>query len=544
MKKRMVSLLLALMLCLGMSVPAMAADAHVSLSSLRYTKDGRGITITDCSQGARGTLEIPATIDGVQVVSIGDDAFSACDQITQVSLPNTVTNIGAYAFSGCAALTSVVIPDSVTQMGNGAFAECVNLKSVIVGKKVKTLPYQAFYNCESLSQVILQRGLETIQSEAFYNCGDLRTISFPNTLRVIGYSAFSYSGLTSAVMPSSMREINGGFFRCEGLKSIKLNDGLQVIDSYTFFRTALENVVIPDSVTKIGDYAFAEMPTLRSVVVGGGIKALNRAYFRDDPALETVTIREGVKTIGETDSWWIDSATFEGCPSLRTLYLPSSLIEIGAESFKDSQNICDIYYAGTAYDWGGVAIGRDNGNILESDVTMHYIPFRDTAVGDYYYDPMIWAIDGSITNGTSATTFSPDDTCVQAQILTFLYRAAKSPAVSGDSAYTRAEITPDKYYYNALLWAYQQGIVTNVDLNPEAPCTRADVVTYLWRLNGKPNSGSAGFTDVPSDAAYANAVSWAVSKGITNGTSATTFSPGDTCTRAQIVTFLYRNFVE
>ncbi len=175
---------------------------------------------------------------------------------------------------------------------------------------------------------------------------------------------------------------------------------------------------------------------------------------------------------------------------------------------------------------------------------MHYIPFRDTVAGDYYYDPMIWAIDRDITNGTSANTFSPDDTCVQAQILTFLYRAAKSPAVSGDSAYTCGEITPDKYYYNALLWAYQQGIVTDVSLNPETPCTRADVVTYLWRLNGKPNSGSTGFTDVPADAAYAKAVSWAVSKGITNGTSATNFSPGDTCTRAQIVTFLYRSFVE
>lgn len=115
--------------------------------------------------------------------------------------------------------------------------------------------------------------------------------------------------------------------------------------------------------------------------------------------------------------------------------------------------------------------------------------------------------------------------------------------LSGEMFIRTTQLLPSNIIYQAMLWAYQNDIVTDADLNPNNDCTRSDVVTYLWRLAGKPSAGSSAFSDVPASADYAQAVAWAVQQGITAGTSKTTFSPNVTCTRGQIVTFLYRNMV-
>ncbi len=171
-------------------------------------------------------------------------------------------------------------------------------------------------------------------------------------------------------------------------------------------------------------------------------------------------------------------------------------------------------------------------------------PFVDVPAGTFYHDAVLWAVEQGITNGTTATTFSPEASCVRAQIATFLWRAAGSPApVGGSDSFT--DIQAGSYYYNAVLWAVEQGITngtTKTAFSPGAPCTRAQIVTFLWRAAGSPApvSGSNPFNDVQAGSYYYNAVLWAVEQGITNGTTATTFNPGAPCTRAQIVTFLWR----
>jgi len=167
--------------------------------------------------------------------------------------------------------------------------------------------------------------------------------------------------------------------------------------------------------------------------------------------------------------------------------------------------------------------------------------FVDVSQSHYAYDPVVWAVKEGITNGTSATTFSPDQTCTQGQILTFLWRAVGQPKATIANPFTNSAVTSGQYYYNAMLWAYEQGIVTSKSLNPNAGCQRSDVALYLWRLAGSPAAVGATFSDVSSSAPYAQAVAWAVQEGITNGTSSTAFSPSATCTRGQIVTFLYRD---
>ena len=167
--------------------------------------------------------------------------------------------------------------------------------------------------------------------------------------------------------------------------------------------------------------------------------------------------------------------------------------------------------------------------------------FTDVSPGQYFYDPVMWAVGREITNGTTATTFSPQNTCSRNHILTFLWRANGSPAAIGNPF---TDVNPDTTFGKAALWAAEKGLVSGTRFNGDNPCTRAEAVTYLWKLAGRPAAGRSAFTDVPSNADYAQAVSWAVERGITKGTSDTTFEPSKICTRGQIVTFLYRTYVE
>ena len=168
--------------------------------------------------------------------------------------------------------------------------------------------------------------------------------------------------------------------------------------------------------------------------------------------------------------------------------------------------------------------------------------FTDVPTSAYYYDAVLWAVENGVTEGTSATTFSPDMSCTRAQMVTFLWRAAGSPEpVTTTNPFT--DVNSGVYYYDAVLWAVEQGITSGTSATtfaPDATCTRAQTVTFLYRAAGSPAVSGGSFSDVSADAYYADAVAWAVSEGVTVGTSDTTFSPDMNCTRAQIVTFMYR----
>ena len=170
-------------------------------------------------------------------------------------------------------------------------------------------------------------------------------------------------------------------------------------------------------------------------------------------------------------------------------------------------------------------------------------PFTDVPAGSYYEDAVIWAVDKGITTGTSTTTFNPNGICTRAQAVTFLWRAAGSPAAKS-AVMPFTDVKAGSYYYDAVLWAVEQGITKGTSdtmFSPDATCTRAQIVTFLWRSQKSPAAGTANpFADVKSTAYYADAVLWAVKENITKGTASTTFNPDADCTRAQIVTFLWR----
>lgn len=166
--------------------------------------------------------------------------------------------------------------------------------------------------------------------------------------------------------------------------------------------------------------------------------------------------------------------------------------------------------------------------------------FSDVREDHYFAEAVLWAAEQKITGGTSATTFSPDQTCTRAQILTFLWRANGSPEPAA-SASPFTDIKPADYYYKAALWAAENGLVSGSAFGGSTPCTRAATVNYFWKAAGSPAaSANVSFADVPAGADYAQAVAWAVEQKITGGTSRTTFSPDEICTRGQIVTLLHR----
>ena len=169
--------------------------------------------------------------------------------------------------------------------------------------------------------------------------------------------------------------------------------------------------------------------------------------------------------------------------------------------------------------------------------------FADVPANAYFADAVKWAVDKGITNGLSDTMFGPYESCTRAQIVTFLWRAAGSPEPKTASSFT--DVPANAYYAKAVAWAVENGITNGMTATmfaPDATCTRGQSVTFLYRALKGTASGSTNFTDVQSDAFYADAINWAVANNVTNGTSNTTFSPNADCTRAEIVTFLYRAY--
>ena len=234
---------------------------------------------------------------------------------------------------------------------------------------------------------------------------------------------------------------------------------------------------------------------------------------------------------------------------------------LGVESCKRCGKSVSVVLPQLPHDWDNGTIivpatTQENGTIRytcrrcgESYTTEYSFRFMDVAAGKYYHDAVIWAVnhDPQITKGTDASHFSPDRTCTRAEVVTFLWRAMGCPEPAGSSAFT--DVKAGSYYAKAASWAAEQGITQGTGggrFSPDVACTRAQVVTFLWRAaeTPAPNQSDTGFSDVKSGSYYEAAVAWAVEEGITKGTGEGCFSPNQSCTRGQIVTFLWRFITE
>jgi len=301
-----------------------------------------------------------------------------------------------------------------------------------------------------------------------------------------------------------------------------------------------DTVIIPDTVTSIGEAAFRGHTELTSVTIPNSVTEIGMGAFNGCTGLETITIPDGVTSISQ--------GAFSSCTGLTSVTIPSSVTQIWMGAFGFSTNLKDVYYAGSQEQWEKIEIWFSNDPL--ENATIHYNSagsassvspntFTDVKSGDYFADAVQWAVEKDITSGTSKTTFSPNETCSKAQILTFLWRANGSPDLTAANPFTDVKTTD--YFYKAALWAAEKGLVSGSTFGANTDCTRAMTMEYMWKAAGSPApAGKADFTDVPASTDYAQAVAWAVENKITSGTGGNNFSPAATCTRGQIVTFLHR----
>ena len=573
------------------------------------------------------------------VTHIGEYAFNGCEKLSEVSLSTGLTSIGERAFSDCTALAEITLPDSMVSLGRSVF-DYTAITSIYIPASLTSINKEAFRNCTTLKRfqvdpanntfysdpqgVLMKKsgnvpyrvprayegefeipqGVTQIGKEEFYGCHKLTNVVIPNSVHTIAGGAFWYcDSLTHVEIPSSVTNLSPvAFSRCRSLQAyivdkthpcyasvngallskdktellavpngreieFEIPESVTTIKPYAFRGCDLLTVLeIPEGVTTIEDFAFIECASLTRIIFPASLMKLGTNLssggetgytnppkaieFRGDMPVMTVFAFDNT----EVDVYYpADNATWEGIHDLdvpdyyKITWIPYTphnygpwkvLEEPTATEYGLKKRICtdcgaeETRAIARLTDWN------------DSDPEPLPNPFTDVKESDYFYEPVLWAYADGITTGTTATTFTPNGTCTRAQVVTFLWRAMGCPE-PGFNRRPFTDVDSSEYYYKAVLWAVEKGITTGTSattFDPNGSCTRAQVVTFLWRAAGSPEPTSPrhSFTDISPAEYYYDAVLWAVENQITNGMTQTTFEPGRTCTRGQVVTFLWR----
>lgn len=565
-------------------------------------------------------LQVRRVIVEPGVTSVGSRAFDMCLNLTSVSLPIGLESIGHWAFNYCLALEEVEIPEGVTTLVGETFSNCTALTRVTLPTTLRVIGKNCFVACEALKAVEISGSLTVIEQGAFSGCIALERVTISEGVEEIGYGAFeNCASLQELLLPSTINAIGEAAFRgCWELTTMEIPSGVTVIAPHTFSNSGLKEVTIPASVTEIKYNAFADCRGLNEIVIpdsvkmlGGGcfencynlisahlpenLTKITGGLFENCMRLEQVNIPSGVTTIYQE--------AFAGCEALQSVSIPLSVIEIGEKAFSSCKALEDVYYPGSDREWDDISVQSGNDDLLTA--TVHFgvaghehshVPevkpatcmmdgytvyqcfcgdsyrtdptgalghefvgdlcvrcgaqnvaaeFSDVKPEDYFSKSVTWAVEHGITAGTGNGAFSPNDPCTRGQVVTFLWRVT-GKCVMHYPKTGFSDVQNTDYFYDAVRWASVRGVTsgTGDGFSPSAPCTRGQVVTFLWRLMGSEAQKDAKnpFTDVKAGDYYYDAVLWAVKNGITSGTSADLFSPNSICTRGQVVTFLGRTF--
>lgn len=343
----------------------------------------------------------------------------------------------------------------------------------------------------------------------------------------------------------------------------KTIDGITVreIDICAFQDTKIQSIDIPETIVSIGEQAFRGCRDLKEVNFEGDSIELGERCFENCTSLESIWVPAcGIVPKGafracsnltaaviDEGSYIIDQGAFECCDSLKYIYIPTSMDVIyTAYTFR---NVTDLVVAGIpGYKElsAGQALAEKMGFTFQA---VDYpagenAVFPDVDGGHYYSLPVLWAATNGITMGMTDGTFRPQGSCTRAEMITFIWRFCGSPEPDPYKLHTFTDVAQNRYYYNAVQWGYQTGIIKGMsdsEFQPDATVTRAMAVTMLHRLDGGPAaSGENSFTDV-SQNSYYDGIQWAQGAGVAWGYGDGTFRPDEACTRGMIVTFLHRN---
>ncbi len=512
------------------------------------------------------------------VTAIGKSAFENCAALKRITLPKSITKLETLTFSGCAALAEIALPDGVKTLGEKVFSGCAALKSVKIPAEVTVIPTEAFFGCVSLESITIPKSVSHINERAFDGCTALKKVDY------LG-SDTDWSQVTKETGNNALDNAEKSFTRTDHEHK------------YT-------DTVIPPTCTERGCTVHlcscgdkredSYTPPLGHSYKGGicvrcGILDPNKDTQHEHDFIPTVTkptcLTEGfttytcscgecytkdyVSAVGHKTQ--LQNAKAAGC--LTGGYTGDEVCTVCGKVFKqgsvifalghDPQSVRVKAPTCTESGYTGDLICIRCGDMTQIGKTVaaagHKFfggvcsvcgakgaeaapEFADVKPGAFYFDAVQWAVKNGITNGTGKSTFSPNSVCSRYQIVMFLWRAAGQPEAK--AAVSFADVKPGDIFYEAVQWAVERGITkgtSSTSFSPYAPCTRGQIVTFLYRSAGSPKvSGACDFSDVSSGSFCHDAVIWASSEGITKGTRAEHFSPNEGCTRAQVVTFLYR----
>ena len=357
------------------------------------------------------------------------------------------------------------------------------------------------------------------------------------------------SGSTATVSVSG-KEIDKVI--ADGAKSVTVDlSGLSKVDSVKLPASVIAKtedaedtgltIRLPDGAVELDEAALESIASGKTVTVSVQQANLTDAQQEAVSSLAQVAVVVDVDIVVGT----VKQSAFDGGRlTISIPYIP--------EKGEDTSTLAVWYIRddGSIENKGGSYDAKSGCFVFETDHLSRYLlvhteqvmGFTDVPANSWYAGAVAWAVEQGITSGTSDTTFSPNVSCTRAQMMTFLWRASGSPKATGVNPFI--DVSADAYYYDAVLWAAEKGITsgtTATTFSPDTTLTRSQTVTFLWRANGSPVVSGGSFGDVAADAYYANAVAWAVFEGITSGTGGNNFNPDADCTRAQIVTFMYRD---
>ena len=486
------------------------------------TFDKKTGTVTDCDSSVT-KANIPHTIKGVTVTSIGGSAFRYCTSLTSVTIPDSVTSIGGWAFTDCASLTSVTIPDGVTSIGEYTFSWCTSLTSATIPDSVTSIGEFAFHNCKSLT-----------------------SMTIPRSVVSIGYDAFGW---------------------CESLTSVTILDGVRSIGNSAFTDCkSLTSVTIPNSVTSIGRGAFSSCASLTGIWVAEGnshyVSDASGVLFDKDKttlvqcpgAFAVYTIPGSVTSIGDD--------AFSGCASLTSVTIPDGVTSIGNYAFSCCGSLTDVYFTGTETAWNCITIGTANDALKNAKIHCNYVfhthnyknvvtaptcmekgyTTHTCACGDSYVDTYVDALGHSWDSGkvTKPATETEDGVKTYTCTRCGETKTESIPAVSVDVTQMFTDVTKN-WAYPGIQYCVTHGIMGGMGDGTFAPTgttTRAQIVQILYNLEGTPAvSGTTPFTDLTANW-YKPAILWAYQNNVVAGTSPTTFDPDQPVTREQIAVIL------
>ena len=513
------------------------------------TFDKKTGTVTDCDSSVT-KANIPHTIKGVTVTSIGGSAFRYCTSLTSVTIPDSVTSIGGWAFTDCASLTSVTIPDGVTSIGEYTFSWCTSLTSATIPDSVTSIGEFAFHNCKSLTSVTIPNSVTSIGRGAFSSCASLTGI----------WVAEGNSHYVSDASGVLFDKDKTTLVQCPGAFAVYTIPGsvTSIGDDAFSGCASLTSVTIPDSVTSIGNYAFSCCGSLTDVYFTGTETAWNCITIGTaNDALKNANIHYNY--VSHTHSYK-DVVTAPTCTekgyTTHTCSCGDSYVDTYVDALGHAWDSGTVTKQPTATETGirTYACTRCSATKTETipatgsvDVTQM---FTDVTK-NWAYPGIQYCVTHGIMGGMGDGTFAPTGTTTRAQIVQILYNLEGTPAVSGTTPFT--DLTAN-WYKPAILWAYQNNVVAGkspTTFDPEGPVTREQIAVILTQYMFHVLKMERTWTpaDLSAFPDGANVSSWAkeamqdaVALGLINGTKASDglvyLDPQGSATRQQVATIL------